>query len=369
LARWLVLLTWVPVSLTACAGESPSTASVESEIDRILSEEYPASQPGASFLVAKAGDVILKKGYGLADIERGTTVTPGTVFRIASLTKMFTSTAILMLAEQGRLGLDDPLTRHLPDYPASGQGVAIHHLLTHASGLAEYLDRPDFMEWVGSERTVMELIDSFKDRPSSFGPGERDAYSNSNYILLGAIIEQVSGLSFAEFVRASIFDPLGMRSTSCGGPLRGIAGLAEAYEPALTAADEPDWTRPVVARPYTMSALYAAGGCVSSVEDLFVFHEALLRGRLLSQVFLAQSFVPVELRDGSAGGTAYGGWQLDRIDGHRAAMKGGSMPGACTWFLMVPDDSLAVILLSNRTPGRPRCGMLTVRLAGIALGG
>jgi CubicO group peptidase (beta-lactamase class C family) len=315
----------------------------------------------------RAGEVLLAKGYGLADVEQDLPVTPATVFRLASITKVFTSTAVLMLADRGMLDLDDAVIDLLPEYPSFGRAMTVQHLMAHTAGLPEYLDRADFAEFIRRDYTAEQLIDSFRDRPRRFAPGERDAYSNANYLLLGAIIERVSGLSYAEFLRINVFDPLSMGGTACNAALTGRSQLAEAYEPMRNADGEPDWTRFVVARPYTMSSLYSAGGCVSSAEDLSAFHDALFGGRLLSEARLAHSLEPVRLAGGEVGSTANGGWQVARIGGHAAVMKGGSMPGVCTWYLAVPDEALAIILLSNRTPGQPRCGRLTVRLAGIVL--
>jgi len=365
--RWAALLA-LALALGVRSGHAQDSAAVATAIDHALTEAYSANGPGAAILVSRAGRVILRKGYGLANVERDTAVTPETVFRIASVTKVFAATAALMLADQGRIALDSPVTTYLPDYPAAGRGITVRHLLSHTAGLPEYLDRPDVFAFVGQERPVQDLVASFRDRPAVFAPGERDAYSNSNYILLGAILERVSGVGFGELVRTRIFGPLGMRSTACAAPLAGVAGLAEAYEPERTTAGQPDWNRLVVARPYAMSALHAAGGCVSSVDDLFRFEVALIGGRLLRAETLAHSLAPVRLAGGREGGTSNGGWQLDRVAGRRAVMKGGSLPGVCTWLLAMPDDSLAVVLLTNRSAGQPRCGMLAVRLAGIAIG-
>lgn len=350
------------------SGEAPPAEPVKvaAAIDRILAEEYPAGAPGAAIMVSRAGQVILMKGYGLADTERKAPVTTDTVFRLASLTKAFTGTAVLMLAEQGQLDLEAPVVKYLPGYPAPGREMKLRHLLSHTSGLTDYLDRPDSMAWARNEYTVDQLIGAFKDRPASFAPGEKNVYSNSNYILLGAILEKVSGVAFGEFVKRNIFEPLGMKSTFCDGSLANVPRLAAACEPARTAGGEPDWSRLVVARPYTMTALYAAGGCLASIEDLARFNDALLKGKLLSQRTLARSFQPVALDNGTLANTGYGGWQLDRINARRAAMRGGALPGVCTWMITMPDDDVAVILLSNRTPGKPRCGMLAVKLAGIA---
>jgi D-alanyl-D-alanine carboxypeptidase len=363
----LAALLALALALGARGGQAQDSAAVARAIDSILAASYPANGPGAAVLVTRGGRVLLRKGYGLANVERGTAVTPETVFRIASVTKVFAATAALLLADQGRIALDSPVTTYLPDYPAAGRGITVRHLLSHTAGLPEYLDRPDVFAFVGQERPVQDLVASFRDRPAVFAPGERDAYSNSGYILLGAILERVSGIGFGELVRTRIFAPLGMRSTACAAPLAGVAGLAEAYEPERTAGGPPDWNRLVVARPYTMSALHAAGGCVSTVDDLFRFEDALIGGRLLRAETLAHSLAPVRLAGGREGGTSNGGWQLDRVAGRRAAMKGGALPGVCTWLLAVPDDSLAVVLLTNRSAGQPRCGMLAVQAAGIAI--
>jgi CubicO group peptidase (beta-lactamase class C family) len=341
---------------------------VAARIDRLLSEAYPPGEPGAAVFVSRAGAVILEKGYGLADTERKVPVTPEAVFRLASVTKAFTAAAVIQLVERGRIALDDPVTRILPAYPVSGRTITVRHLLSHTSGLADYLDRPNSMAWANNEYRVQDLIDAFKDRPASFAPGERNVYSNSNYVLLGAIIEKVSDLTFGRFVATSIFGPLGMKSTSCGGSLNNVPLLATAYEPARAAGDQLDWSRLLVARPYTLSSVYAAGGCVSSVQDLARFHDALLNGTLMTQPTLDRSFRPVALTGGGAATMSEGGWQLDSVDGRRAAMCGGALPGVCTWFLTIPDDNVAVILLSNRTPGKPRCGMLAVQVAAIAGG-
>jgi D-alanyl-D-alanine carboxypeptidase len=341
---------------------------VAARIDRLLTEAYPAGEPGAAVLVSRAGTIVLIEGYGLANVERKVPVTAETVFRLASVTKAFTSTAILMLADRGELALDDPVTKLLPAYPASGRAITVRHLLSHTSGLAEYLDRPNSVEWASHEYTVQDLVDTFKDRPPLFAPGQRNVYSNSNYVLLGAIIEKVTGLASGKFADASIFQPLGMKSTSCG-PFGAVAGLATAYEPARTKDDQLDWGSFIVARPYTYSSVYAAGGCVSSVEDIARFHAAMVKGTLVGTTSLEQSFAPAALAGGAAGTISDGGWQLDTINGHAAAMLGGALPGVCTWFLVVPEDDLAVILLSNRTPGRPRCGVLATEIARIATGG
>jgi len=173
---------------------------------------------------------------------------------------------------------------------------------------------------------------------------------------------------FDRFVETSIFAPLGMTATACGSSVRDLSRLATAYEPARTADDQLDWNHLLVARPYSFSSVYAVGSCVSSLRDLARFHDALSGGRLLGPAEAARSLRPAALRVGVAPTMSEGGWQLDTVGGRRAAMRGGALPGVCTWFLTMPDDEVSVILLSNRTPEKPRCGALAVQVAGLAAG-
>ncbi len=363
-----MLLLGVLLSMWSRGAVAVDSSQAAARIDSLLSQEYPAGEPGAAVLVSKTGAVVLKKGYGLADVERHVPVTPETPFRLASVTKMFTATAVLMLAERGRLSLDDTVAKFFPALLASGEKITVRHLLAHTSGIADYLDRPDSMAWARNEHSVQDLLDGFKDRPSSFAPGEKTAYSNSNAVLLGAIIEKIAGVRFGEFARTGRVEPQGLAATAGGGKFTDVRGIATPYEPARTAGDQLDWGHWLVARPYTSSAVYSAGGCVSSAEDLARFHGALLAGGLLGKRSLAENFEPAALNDGRPGTISRGGWQLDKIQGRRAAMHGGALPGVCTWVISMPDDDVVVILLSNRTPGKPRCGMLAVQVAGVAIG-
>ncbi len=339
------------------------------KIDGLLSEAYPANAPGAAVRVTKAGTVILSKGYGFADVEKKVAVSTSTPFRLASVTKAFTATAVFMLAEKGLLSLDDPVTKHLPSLSQAAGPITVKHLLSHTSGLPDYLSRPNSLQWAQNDYTVAQLVEDIGSRPLAFTPGSNSTYSNSNYILLGAIIEKLSGKGYADFVDANIVKPLSLNSTACGGPWTDVPRLAIPYEPAREGGGPPDWSRLVPARPYTRSALYAAGGCTSSVDDLSTFSDALAKGALIGKPSLAQSLAPMLLTGGRPGTMSQGGWQADPISGRRAAQRGGALPGVCTWFVTLPDEGVTVILLSNRTPGEPRCGALAVQVATLAVGG
>ena len=338
-------------------------------IDRLLAGRYAADAPGAAVLVARKGTVILRKGYGLADLEHRIAGAPETVFRLASVSKIFTAAAVLVLAEKGRLGLDDPASRYIADYPWKKGIPALRDLLGHTSGIHDYLDRPDNMRWVRGEYTVKELIDSFKDRDPDFAPGERMAYSNSNYILLGAILEKVTGQPLSAAVQDLVLRPLGLERTFYDEELTPIPGRAAGYEPFRTKDDALDWTRFRNARYYTMSCLYASGGYLSTVDDLYGFYRGLADGKLLGRDMFSRSLEPVRLAGGKTAGGSVGGWQIDRVDGRTVYMKGGALPGVCTWMLFLPDEDLCVILLSNRSAGEPRCGQVALEIAKLALPG
>ncbi|NTU52026.1 MAG: serine hydrolase, partial [Candidatus Aminicenantes bacterium] len=199
--------------LTAVAGQAgPGDAADEAlakKIDAVMSEIYKPGQPGAAVIVRKNGETVFRKGYGMADLELGVPVEPDMVFRLGSITKQFTAVAILLLAQEGKLGLQDEITKFLPDFPTQGRRITVEHLLTHTSGIQSYTDLPEWLPLWRKDFTLKELIDLFKDKPMQFGPGESWAYNNSGYVLLGAIIEKVSGKTYEGFIEAAIFQPLG----------------------------------------------------------------------------------------------------------------------------------------------------------------
>jgi CubicO group peptidase (beta-lactamase class C family) len=358
------------LALALLSGQLPGRARTEDaseRIDRFLAGRYAADTPGAAVLVARKGTVILRKGYGLANLEHGIAVSPETVFRLASVSKVFTAAATLILAEQGRLKLDDPASKYIVDYPWQKGVPAIRDLLGHTSGIHDYLDRPDNMRWVRGEYTVKELIDSFKDRAPDFAPGEKTAYSNSNYILLGAVLEKATGQPLPAAVLDLVLRPLGLKQTFYDGELTPIPGRAAAYEPVRTKDDALDWTKFRNARYYSMSCLYASGGYLSTVDDLYAFYRGLADGKLLGRDMFTRSLEPVPLAGGRAAGGSVGGWQIDRVDGRTVYMKGGALPGVCTWMLFLPDEDLFVVLLSNRSAGEPRCGQVALEIAKLAL--
>jgi D-alanyl-D-alanine carboxypeptidase len=179
----------------ATSAQAAGKTDLASYADRLFTETYPADEPGAAVLIVHDGETVLRKGYGMANLELEVPIRPEMVFEIGSVTKQFTAAAILKLAEQGKLALEDDVRKHLPGYPTHGKTITIEHLLTHTSGIPSYTGLPEWQARVREDLTVQQLVGIFQDKPLEFEPGERYSYNNSAYVLLGAVIEKLSGKS------------------------------------------------------------------------------------------------------------------------------------------------------------------------------
>jgi len=307
---------------------------IAGKIDRYLRKAEKVWHFSGSVLVAVDGRVILARGYGMANVTFEEPNTPSTKFYIGSLTKTFTAAAIMKLNEEGRLSLDDPLTKYLPDYPADpGDRITIEELLTHTSGLPNYTDHPEVIFKRDQPMTPAELIDFFKNRPLEFEPGAGFEYSNSNYVLLGEIIEAASGQSYEAYLHHEILHPLGMFDSGYGRREAGHPQRADGYTLDL----DRDYVQAV---PIHLSVLYAAGALYSTAEDLLKWDQSLNADRILSPESIEQMLTP------HAGGYGYG-WVIDTLYGRKYVYHGGYLDGFnCTMDRWL-DDRLCVIVLSN----------------------
>jgi CubicO group peptidase (beta-lactamase class C family) len=314
-------------------------SAISSHIDAIVNAQIKPNEPGAAVAVVQHDKIVHSKGYGLANVEWNIPIKPDTVFRIASITKQFTAVAIMMLVEQGKLKVEDSLTKYLPDFPTSGHEVTIHHLLNHTSGIKSYTSVPDIMEMLKKDRTPPEIVDLFKEKPFDFKPGARFAYNNSGYILLGMIIEKASGMSYADFIEKNIFAPLGMKQSRYlhHDPIvpRRASGYSQNESGFINA-------------PYiSMSVPYAAGSLGSTVHDLVLWDQALRRNKLIKAKTWAKMLKPTKLNDGSTSPYGYG-WDTGMYHGHRAACHSGGINGFSTNMIHFPDARTMVVVLCNR---------------------
>lgn len=334
-----------------------SDEDLASAVNEMMEKAYKPDEPGAAAIVAREGKVILRKGYGKANLELGVPIEPDMVFRVGSITKQFTAVAILMLAEQGKLSLDDDITKFLPDYPTKGQKITIEHLLTHTSGIKSYTSLPEWLSQWRKDMPIGELIALFKDKPMDFAPGDSWAYNNSAYVMLGAVIEKASGQSYQDFIEKNIFAPLGMKHSFYDDTARiiprRVAGYSKDKEGFINA-------------PYlSMSQPHAAGALISSVDDLAIWDAALYTEKLVKQESLKRAWTPAKLNN--ARPTHYGfGWSINSYEGHTVIEHSGGINGFATYALRAPDDRVFVAVLTNRDFESP--GSTALKIAGLAIG-
>jgi CubicO group peptidase (beta-lactamase class C family) len=344
----------VPV---ACATEEKSEAGA---IETLLSGTFKPAAPGAAVIVTRKGQALFRKGYGMADLELQVPIEPDMVFRLGSVTKQFTAVAILMLEEEGKLSVSDPITKFLTDYPTQGQTITVEHLLTHTSGIRSYTEMPEWLPQWRKDFTLSELIDFFKNQPMDFAPDERWLYDNSGYILLGAIIEKASGQSYEDFIRTKIFEPLGMKHSYYDHTERIIPKRVKGYERTSSGFQN--------AAYLSMTQPYAAGSLASSVDDLALWDSALWSNKLLKPESLAKAHKAHVLKTGRVTGYGYG-WAIGTYEGHRTVEHGGGINGFATYALSLPDDRVFVAILTNGSAGPDASPeSLAVQMAGIAIG-
>lgn len=351
--RAVSLLATLLVLLALPAAAKPPT-SAELAIDRYLSGIYRPDGPGAVVLVVRDGKTVFRKAYGLADVARGTRLTPEAPFYIASITKALTAAAVLRLVERGTLALDDEVTKHLPDYPTQGRRITLRHLLSHTSGIPDFSELPSLEQYKDLSPEVLTAL--FKDLPLQFEPGAGWAYSNSGYTLLGRILEKHGGKPFGEYLEAQLLAPLGMKHTVYASrvPPGTVSGHWK-RDGKYVGVGELDETLP-----------YAGGGLISTVDDLARWSEALDAGRVLREDSLRESFTRIRLEGGRTGN--YGlGWQLHMDGPYEARFHGGNIQGFTSMLYRLPARKLTIVLLSNidRSPV-PYSAMS--RLAQLALG-
>ncbi len=334
-------------------------ADLAKAVEAALAPHFKANEPGATVIVTRDGKPVYRNAFGMADVDAKTPLKPEDVLRLGSLTKQFTAVATLMLVERGKIALSDPITKHLADYPKTGDEVTIEHLLTHTSGIPSYTSSPDYGAGMAKAVTVNEMIARFKDKPLEFKPGSKWQYNNSGYFLLGAIIEKVSGMSYADFVAKEIFIPLGMNDASYEGYERSAKRIVKGYS---------DATKP--AAPLHMSQPYAAGSLIATVDDLAKWDAAIAAGKLLKPESWKRAFTPYTLTDGSK--TTYGyGWGVRPVNGVDAVMHSGGINGFSTFAIHIPQAKVYAAMLFNRgggSPGSATPGYLTEKIAAIAMG-
>jgi len=341
LASWLLSLLMVSCGrLAAQNAESAGT-----KLDEYVTGLASAQRFSGAVLVARDGKLVLSKGYGMANYEWDIPNTPSTKFRLGSITKQFTSMAIMQLQEKGLLSVNDPITKHLPDYPKTGDGITIHHLLTHSSGIPSYTGVPEYQKNMRVAFTTVQMIDGFKDKPLEFTPGEKFKYDNSGYFLLGAIIEKISGQAYDQYLQTHIFDPLGMKDSGYDRPQALLKRRAAGYEWSAAGLRNTEYL--------DMGQPFAAGSLYSTVEDLYTWDQALYTEKLVKRATLDQIFTP-RIDSGQDAKYAYG-WTVSTVHKRTMIGHGGGINGFSTFIARFPNERAVVIILRNvLRPGGPQ---------------
>jgi len=327
-------ILFVFISLLMAQGQ-PTVANLE----KILNEKFSANEPGAAVLVVHQDKVLLRKGYGMADMGRKASIEPDIVFRIGSITKQFTSTAILKLVQEGKLSLQDDITKYLPDFKTSNP-ITIEQLLNHTSGIKSYTNVPERMTTEAKKQrvTVQEMINYIQTYTPEFAPGEQWFYNNSAYFLLGAVIEKVTGTTYNDYLSKTFFKPLGMKS-SYPDDSRPIAKQAVGY----TKVSESEFKIADYVHP---SIPYSAGSIFSTVDDLHKWNAAVFSYKLVKQDLLEKAWTPTKTNTGAVESYGYG-WQLGKIGNSKAIGHGGGIDGFVSFEVYVPDQKIYVCILAN----------------------
>lgn len=358
-----LLTAFLSLLIVAPARSQVSPSPNSSAIERLLSETFPAESPGAAVLVVRNNAVLLRKGFGMANLELKVPVDAEQVFRIGSITKQFTAVAILQLVGAGKIKLDEDISTYVPDFPSASHKVTIAHLLNQTSGLPSYTDEKTWLATWRQDLKPDDLLTFTKGKPLLFTPGTDWAYSNTNYILLGEVIAKVSGESYASYVQTKLLAPAGMQHSQYDNAEEVIPGRAAGY----AAAGPKKWKN---AAYLSMTHPYAAGALVSTVDDLWKWDKALSAGSLIDLTLLAKAYSDTVLPDGRSTGYGYG-WGIGTFGRLKTMEHGGGINGFTSYEMKVPEAGLYIAILSNNEAAAPLIGTgaLAFRIANAVLGG
>jgi CubicO group peptidase (beta-lactamase class C family) len=329
-------------------------------IDSLVESRLSSVAPGGVVLIAKKGEVIYRKAFGVSDLRSKAPVQPGMIFRIGSISKQFTAVAILQLVEQGKIKLQDSIQVYVPDFPHKAYPITIENILTHSSGIINFQDiKNPAPEKVHEHYTPQQGVDYFKDEPLGFKPGTQFEYSNSNFFLLGYLIERVTGQSFGDYLKDHLIAPAALRHTFYLPVNPQIADLIQGY----SRFDGKHWENAELQDPTIM---YTAGGLATNADDLLKWHNALLAGKLIRTDLLAKAYTAFKIQKGVP---QYGyGWFIKEIDGVKTVEHSGSTDGYQADEMWLPGADIFIATLFNGFENDMDWQLLTNDIARITLG-
>lgn len=319
-----------------CAAPGFAQDATAAKVDEFIRAEMQKQKiPGVSLAVVKDGQIVYAKGYGFANVEHQVPVKPETVFQSGSVGKQFTAAAVMLLVEEGKINLEDKISKYFADTPETWKDITIRHLLTHTSGMGDYPRDFDLR----ADYTEDELYKKIKLAPLTFQPGEKWAYSNLGFVTLGILINKVSGKFYGDFLQERVFKPLGMTTARVINEADIIPNRASGYRLVKGEIKNQDWVSPSVNTT-------ADGALYLTVYDMVKWDAALGGDKLLKKASLEQSWTPVKLNDGKT--HPYGfGWMFGEVNGKRIIEHGGAWQGFKAMISRYPDDKLSVIVFAN----------------------
>jgi CubicO group peptidase (beta-lactamase class C family) len=339
---WVVLLAIVSFGVSSAPAQSvpASSRTVDEYVRREMQRRHI---PGLALLVARGGEIVQAEGYGLANVEMQVPVKPETVFQSGSVGKQFTATAVMILVEEGKIGLEDPLTKFFSEAPATWKDVTVRELLSHTAGFGDYPEKFDFRkDWTETE--LLKVVESI---PLAYPPGTKWEYSNLGYLTLGILIHRVTGEFYGDFLQERIFKPLGMRTTRIISEADIVPNRAAGYRLVKGELKNQEWVAPMVNTT-------ADGSLYFSILDLAKWDAALYTEKLLKRSSLQEMWTPTSLKNGQPNKEGYGfGWVIGDWRGHRVISHDGAWQGFKTAIARYVDDQLTVVVLANLAEAKP----------------
>jgi CubicO group peptidase (beta-lactamase class C family) len=337
---FVLALSCVAPSLAQAQAGSTVSVNVSSYVRSEMERQHI---PGVALLVSRGGKIVQAEGFGLSNVELQVAVKPETVFQSGSVGKQFTATAVMMLVEEGKVGLDDPLTKYFPDAPATWKEVTVRELLSHTAGFGDYPAKFNFRkDW--TEPELLKLVESI---PLAYPPGTKWDYSNLGYLTLGILIHRVTGEFYGDFLQQRIFQPLGMQTTRIISEADIIPNRAAGYRLVKGELKNQEWVAPMVNTT-------ADGSLYFSILDLAKWDAALYTEKLLKRASLDQMWAPAKLKNGQPNKEGYGfGWFITDRHGHHVVGHDGAWQGFKTAIARYVNDQLTVVVLANLEQAKP----------------
>jgi CubicO group peptidase (beta-lactamase class C family) len=342
------------IASSVAQAQATSTASQDVSI-YVRSEMQRQHIPGVALLVSRGGKIVQAEGFGLSNVELQVPVMPETIFQSGSVGKQFTATAVMMLVEEGKVGLDDPLTKYFPDAPATWKEVTVRELLSHTAGFGDYPEKFDFHK-DQTEDEELKLVESI---PLAYPPGTKWEYSNLGYLTLGILIHRVTGEFYGDFLQQRIFHPLDMQTTRIISEADIVPNRAAGYRLAKGELKNQEWVAPTINTT-------ADGSLYFSILDLAKWDAALYTETLLKRSSLDQMWTPAKLKNGQPNKDGYGfGWFIEEKHGHHAISHDGAWQGFKSAIARYVNDQLTVVVLANLEQAKP--GAIAEHVADIYL--